>query len=489
MKLLALLAVIGCGYLLAMRVFPWLAVRLLRLVGFRMRTTPLTEKRIRRFRSIGRGYWSFVIICTVFVSSLFLEVLVNDKPIYIRFAERTAYPALRDLGNTWLFFLDRPFKTFDRSADFGLTGEGQLDFRTFDRCFNDPETAFAAVVAGKEGELEKLLSEIADTSAEIEELKADGEEPEEWLTEDLEASRGELTVIEEEIRQLRSTRESFLRGEASIFWPLYRQGPYNTRLYLPGSVPHSPTLGGIFGGGDDSGDGEGAMNPFEAPLGTDSAGVDVLPQLFYGFRVSVGFSLLVLTIGYAMGILVGGLMGYYGGWTDILLQRLIEIWGSIPFLFTIMIIASVINPSFWMLAVLLILLRSWLAITYYIRGEFYREKARDYVQAAIGCGVGDFKVMAKHILPNSMIPVVSRAPFSFVSYISALVSLDFLGFGLPPTEPSWGRLLNQGFEFIKTDPHLVVMPVMALAVTLFLVVMIGEAVREAFDPKVFSRLR
>ena len=88
-----------------------------------------------------------------------------------------------------------------------------------------------------------------------------------------------------------------------------------------------------------------------------------------------------------------------------------------------------------------------------------------------------------------MIPVVSRAPFSFVSYISALVSLDFLGFGLPPTEPSWGRLLNQGFEFIKTDPHLVVMPVMALAVTLFLVVMIGEAVREAFDPKVFSRLR
>ena len=194
-------------------------------------------------------------------------------------------------------------------------------------------------------------------------------------------------------------------------------------------------------------------------------------------------------VGYFVGILAGAIMGYYGGWTDILLQRFIEIWGSVPFLFLIMIIASIIDPSFWMLVILLVVLRSWMAITYQIRGEFYREKARDYVQAAIGTGVSDFKVMIRHILPNSMIPVISRAPFSFVNYISALVSLDFLGFGLPPTDPSWGRLLNQGFQFILIYPHLVLLPVVALAITLFLVVLIGEAVREAFDPKVFSRLR
>ena len=231
------------------------------------------------------------------------------------------------------------------------------------------------------------------------------------------------------------------------------------------------------------------LDTWEAPLGTSDAGIDVLPLLAYGFRVSVGFSLMVLIAGYLVGILAGAVMGYYGGWTDILLQRFIEIWGSVPFLFLIMIVASIIDPGFWVLVFFLVILRSWMAITYQIRGEFYREKARDYVQAAIGTGVSDMAVMMRHILPNSMVPVISRAPFSFVTYISSLVSLDFLGFGLPPTDPSWGRLLNQGFQFLTTSPHLVFLPVMAMATTLFLVVLIGEAVREAFDPKVFSRLR
>jgi microcin C transport system permease protein len=231
------------------------------------------------------------------------------------------------------------------------------------------------------------------------------------------------------------------------------------------------------------------LDTWEAPLGTSDSGIDVLPLLLYGFRISVGFALMVMGFGYVLGILAGAIMGYYGGWTDILLQRFIEIWGSVPFLFLIMIIASIVDPGFWMLVIFLVILRSWMAVTYQIRGEFYREKAKDYVQAAIGTGVSDFKVMIRHILPNSMIPVISRAPFSFVNYISALVSLDFLGFGLPPTDPSWGRLLNQGFQFLLIYPHLVLLPVMALAVTLFLVVLIGEAVREAFDPKVFSRLR
>jgi microcin C transport system permease protein len=124
-----------------------------------------------------------------------------------------------------------------------------------------------------------------------------------------------------------------------------------------------------------------------------------------------------------------------------------------------------------------------------VRGEFYREKSKDYVQAAIGAGVSDWKIIVKHILPNSLVPVVTFAPFGIVAYIGSLVSLDYLGFGLPPGTPSWGALLRQGLENVKFYPHLTIIPVVALAVTLFMVVMIGEAVREAFDPKVFSRLR
>jgi microcin C transport system permease protein len=251
--------------------------------------------------------------------------------------------------------------------------------------------------------------------------------------------------------------------------PIYTYGPADIRLDRP--PPAAPS--------------------FEAgaPLGTDTAGRDVLVLLLYGFRISLAFSMLVCACGYAVGIVVGALQGYYGGWTDILLQRFEEVWGAIPFLFTIMIIASLITPTFALLLFLLVVLQGWLAITMYIRAEFYREKAKDYVQAAIGMGVADWKIMMKHILPNSIVPIVTFAPFAIVAYISELVALDYLGFGLPPGTPSWGDLLHQGLDNIRFHPHLIVVPVSAMVLTLFSVVLIGEAVREAFDPKVFSRLR
>ena len=225
------------------------------------------------------------------------------------------------------------------------------------------------------------------------------------------------------------------------------------------------------------------------PLGTDMSGRDVVPILLYGFRISLVFALVVAALGYTIGIIVGGTQGYYGGWTDIVSQRFQEIWSSIPFLFTIMIIASMITPNLILLIILLVVLRSWIGITYYVRGEFYREKAKDYVQAAIGAGVSDKKIIMGHILPNALVPVVTFAPFGIVGYIGALVSLDYLGFGLPTGTPSWGALLRAGLENVKFYPHLAIVPSAALAITLFCVVMIGEAVREAFDPKVFSRLR
>jgi microcin C transport system permease protein len=253
--------------------------------------------------------------------------------------------------------------------------------------------------------------------------------------------------------------------------PLHAYSPREQLLDLPGAPPHKPFSTGF---------------PL---LGTDSAGRDVLSQLLYGFRLSLTFGVLVSVCGYFIGVLLGGAMGYFGGWFDILVQRGIEIWTAIPFLYTIMIIASIIQPSFWTLAAILIALQAWVSLTVYERGEFYREKARDYVQAARAIGLGDLKIMVRHILPNALVPVVTFLPFDIVLFMQELVALDFLGFGLPPGTPSWGELLRQGSENIVNHPHLTIIPIVAFACTLLCVVLIGEAVREAFDPKRFARLR
>jgi microcin C transport system permease protein len=258
--------------------------------------------------------------------------------------------------------------------------------------------------------------------------------------------------------------------------PPFPYSPREQLLGLPGAPPHKPFQKGF---------------PI---LGTDEQGREILSQLLYGFRICFAFALFVAFTGFAVGVLVGGAMGYYGGWFDIFAQRLIEIWSSIPFLFTMIIISSVIGlvsliVKFAILAFMLVGLLGWTGITYTVRGEFYRERSRDYVQAARALGVKDRKIMVRHILPNALVPIVTFLPFAVVGYMSALVSLDFLGYGLPPGTPSWGALLRQGSENIVNYPHLVYIPVLAFAGTLFCVVMVGEAVREAFDPKKYERLR
>ena len=222
-------------------------------------------------------------------------------------------------------------------------------------------------------------------------------------------------------------------------------------------------------------------------LGTDSSNRDVLVRLAYGFRISISFALIVVFISYSIGITVGALLGFFGRWVDIIGQRFVEIWGAIPFLYTIMIINSIFGSSFLGLVGILAAF-SWLTISYYIRGEFYREKAKDYVAAAVATGESNFVIMMKHILPNALTPVITFAPFAIVASITALVSLDFLGFGLRPPTPSWGDLIKQAHANLQ-EWHLVVFPLLAIFFTLQMIVFIGEAVREAFDPKVYSRLR
>lgn len=222
-------------------------------------------------------------------------------------------------------------------------------------------------------------------------------------------------------------------------------------------------------------------------LGTDDRGRDILVRLAYGFRISISFALLVTGISYAVGTLIGGILGYFGRWIDILGVRFVEIWSAIPFLYTVIILASLFEPSF-LLLVLILSAFGWMTISYYVRGEYYREKAKDYVAAAVAVGEGNLAIMIKHILPNALTPIISLAPFAIVAEISALVALDFLGFGLPVPTPSWGELLKQGKQNIS-EWHLTVFPLLAMFITLQLIVFIGESIREAFDPKVFSRLR
>lgn len=264
-----------------------------------------------------------------------------------------------------------------------------------------------------------------------------------------------------------------------VLMPLIPYGPNEGLLDATGSPPNPPSAAHW--------------------MGTDDRGRDVFVRLAYGFNISMTFAILVTVLGEGLGIAVGAMLGYFGGKLDILGQRGIEIWSSLPFLYTIIILSSVIvpvyvpgapqllQPSFWLLVVVLVAF-NWMGITYYVRGEFYREKAKDYVGAAMTAGVSDSGIIFKHILPNALTPVVSFTPFVIVANIGSLVALDFLGFGLPAPTPSWGELIGQGMSNL-TKWWLVIYPNGALFVTLLLVVFIGEAVREAFDPREYSRLR
>lgn len=216
-------------------------------------------------------------------------------------------------------------------------------------------------------------------------------------------------------------------------------------------------------------------------LGTDDQGRDVLARIIYGFRISVLFA-LVLTVGSSVvGIVVGAIQGFYGGWVDLIGQRLIEIWSGLPMLFMLIIMASLVEPNFWWLLGLMLLF-SWTELTGLVRAEFLRGRNLEYVRAARALGLSDTKIMFRHILPNAMVSTLSFLPFIFTGAIGLLTSLDFLGFGLPVGSPSLGELVAQGKNNMNA-PWLGLSAFFTLAVLLSLLVFIGEAVRDAFDPR------
>lgn len=260
-------------------------------------------------------------------------------------------------------------------------------------------------------------------------------------------------------RQLRDDPQFRERGWMIL--PPIPHSPFHTYLDLSGVPPHPPS--------------------WRHWLGTDSAARDVLARLLYGFRICMVFALSLTLIGVVFGILIGGIQGYLGGRADLIIQRLIEIWSALPFLYVVILMGSIYGQTFGVLLFVMALFQ-WIGLSYYMRGEFYKLREQPYVLASRALGAGMGRILFRQILPNAMTPVITLSPFMIVAGISALTALDFLGFGLQPPAPSWGEMIQQGLNNLQA-PWIAMSAIAALFITLLLATFVGEGIRDAFDPK------
>lgn len=246
-----------------------------------------------------------------------------------------------------------------------------------------------------------------------------------------------------------------------MIWPPIRFFYDTVNYNLPSPAPSPPTADNI--------------------LGTDDQGRDVAARVIYGFRISVLFGLTLTLVSSLIGITAGAFQGYYGGWLDLIMQRFIEIWSSLPSLYILIIFAAMFVPGFWTL-LLILMLFSWVGLVDVVRAEFLRTRNFDYVRAAHALGVSNPVIMRRHVLPNAMVATMTMMPFILTGSITALTSLDFLGLGMPPGSPSLGEMLAQGKNNLEA-PWLGFTAFITLALMLSLLTFIGEAVRDAFDPR------
>lgn len=259
-------------------------------------------------------------------------------------------------------------------------------------------------------------------------------------------------------------REDFQSGES---WMIFPPIPYgvnedNLESLEVGTNPPSPPN-------------------FSHIMGTDDRGRDVFTRIFYGYRIAMTFSLLLVVVEMVLAILIGAIQGYFGGLLDISMQRFIEILSSIPFLYVILIMGSFLGTGFMVLLLTYGAL-SWIGLSYYMRGEFLRLRNLQFVDAARALGVSTPKILFRHLLPNAITPLVTFLPFTLISAISILSALDFLGYGIPAPNPSWGEMIGQGRERL-TAYWLIAFPSLALFVTILLTAFVGEGLRDAFDAK------
>jgi microcin C transport system permease protein len=444
---------------------------------------PMTERKIRRFREIKRGYFSLLILLGLMGLAAMDQVVVGKRALAVEMNGKWSFPAFRnsDLKN----------------KDFGVTGEREeapADYRELKRLYK---------TSGKGRVILPLIpyDPTGDTlatrsrSMEVREGKFH------------ESGRNQLHFglaakfydVEEARMHLRYTlRDGLFNGPAdgwdqsgmAVYTADYRDGVLVSDKYN-GAGSKEDFLA------SKSSDLR-AVKYHPAPplpetgnwLGTTSQGYDVLAYLFGGLQVNFKAALITIPIVYLIGITLGMLMGYFGGWFDIVVSRLIEIFANIPFLFIVIILSSMVPEKFKGLPIILTIVAifSWLGIAIYMRTSAYREKERDYIAAARVLGAGTPRIILRHLLPNTIAIIVTLLPFSMSSLVFSLTALDYLGFGLPPEYATWGRLLNDGLSNLSA-PWLVTSTFVALVGLLVLITFVGEAVREAFDPKKFTYYR
>ncbi|UWQ99898.1 ABC transporter permease [Rhodobacteraceae bacterium S2214] len=403
----------------------------------RMWLSPLNQRRWRNFQRNRRAVWSLWIFTVLFVLSLFAELIANDKPILVSYRGELRMPIVS-------FYSERDYGgDFPTEAVYGdvevkcLIATGGLE-----DCFDDPEGLLETVESG-----------------------------------------GDVDI------------EGFQKGWT--IWPIIPYS-YNTIVDRPGAAPAAPNVIARPEIADaDRPRGRIARWASRIPvllpadqrgnniLGTDDTKRDVAARIIYGFRLSILFAGIV-TIGSSLiGILAGAVQGYFGGWTDLIFQRFIEIWTGMPSLYVIIIVFAIVGRSFWLLVFLTILF-GWPALVGLVRAEFLRARNFEYVRAAKALGVSDRTIMFRHMLPNAMVATVTMLPFLVTGAIGGLASLDFLGFGLPSSAPSLGELTLQAKQNLQA-PWLGFTAFITFAVMLSLLVFIFEGVRDAFDPrKTFS---
>jgi microcin C transport system permease protein len=337
---------------------------------------PVTRRKLKRFVSIRRGFWSFLIITGLIVFSFAAELFINSRALVVRYQEQWYFPTYGKMipGTT-----------------FGLDYQYETNYRELKQRFKQ-------------------------------------------------AGQGDIVIL-----------------------PPVPYNPYENDLRLNQYPPFPPSA---------------KDRHF---LGTDNVGRDILARLVYGFRTAILFSFFLLLINYTIGIFIGCAMGYFGGKFDLFFQRVIEIWSNIPFLYVIIIVSSILVPSF-MILLLIMAFFGWISITWVMRTMTYKEKEREYILAVRSLGASHFRIILRHIIPNTISVIVTYAPFAISSGIVALTSLDYLGFGLPAPTPSWGELLSQGWQNMEAW-WISASVVGALVVTLMTVTFTGEGIREAFDPK------
>ncbi|WP_180123768.1 ABC transporter permease [Acinetobacter sp. YH12097] len=334
--------------------------------------SPIMQARFQRFKDNKLGFTCFISFALIFMLSLAVEFIANDKPLLVKYDDSLYVPVLKSY----------------------------------------PETAFGGVF----------------------ETEADYKDP----------------VVQQ-----------LIEDKGWAVWPLIKFSYQTPNLELAVPVPSAPT----------------AQNW----LGTDDQGRDVLARILYGLRVSLLFGFALTFASAILGIIVGAIQGYYGGWIDLIGQRILEVWGGLPMLFMVMILVSMFTPSVYWLFVIMLLF-GWPTLVGLVRAEFLRARNFDYVRAARSLGVTDSTIMFRHILPNAMSSSLSQLPFMLTANITALTALDFLGYGLPPDAASLGELLLQGKNNLNA-PWLALSGFFTLAIVLSLLIYIGEATRDAFDPR------